>query len=66
MSTRQHVYPIHHAQDGNLVHALIRRGHTKSLLQVILPNHPDVRLSVCLSVRSLAYLVLGWVELGWV
>jgi hypothetical protein len=46
-------------RDGNLVHALIRRGHTKSLLQIILPNHPDVR-ALC---RLLCVCVCGVVAI---
>ena len=42
---------LDHADDGNLLHDLTRRGFTRSLIQVILPAHPDVRSSLCPSVR---------------
>lgn len=38
---------LDHADDGNLLHDLTRRGFTRSLIQIILPAHPDVRPSLC-------------------
>ncbi|GAB5029895.1 wd40 repeat-containing protein [Nannochloropsis oceanica] len=32
--------------EGNVVHGLIRKGHTKALLQVVLPHHPEAVLAL--------------------